>query len=118
MIRLKPKDIKALREQLLIQQDRLCGLCNEPLHPDEAVLDHNHKTGQIRKVLHRGCNVLEGVIANNSIRNKISKDRLLKICMNLITYINTAEIDLLHPNHRTAEEKKAKAKLKRKRKPK
>ena len=120
MIRLKPKEIKELREKLLIEQDRLCGLCQEPLHPDEAVLDHSHQSGRIRKVLHRGCNVLEGVIANNAVRNKITPNRLLKICMNLLNYLTTAEIDILHPTHKTPEEKKERikrrAKIKRQRK--
>ena len=108
MKKLKTTEIKTYREVLLIEQDCLCGLCGEPLSKDEAVWDHNHQNGKCRKVLHRGCNALEGIIANNSKRNRINKDRLQKICMNLINYLDTAESDLLHPTHLTPEERLAK----------
>jgi hypothetical protein len=113
--KLKTTEIKAFREQLLKEQNNQCGLCEEPLLPEEAVLDHSHKTGRVRRVLHRGCNVLEGVIANNAVRNKITKERLKVICENLPTYLETAEIDLLHPTHKTPEEKKLRAKRRKKR---
>ena len=100
MRKLKQREIKEHREKILQEQNGLCGLCEEPLAPEEAVLDHSHATGRVRKALHRGCNVIEGVIANNSVRNRITRDRLAKICTNLIDYLNTAETDLLHPTYR------------------
>lgn len=110
MVRLKTSEIKVYRETLLQKQNGLCGLCKEPLSPEEAVLDHNHKTGRIRQVLHRGCNCIEGVIANNSARNKITGSRLKAICENLIDYVTNSETDVLHPTHRTPEEKKERTK--------
>lgn len=100
MRKLKTTEIKAYRETQLQKQNGLCGLCEEQVAPEEAVLDHDHKSGRVRQVLHRGCNVIEGVIANNVKRNKVTPDRLAKICDNLIEYLNTAETDLLHPTHK------------------
>jgi hypothetical protein len=47
-------------ESLLAQQDHLCALCGRPfgLTPStRAVIDHDHKTGKFRGVLHSSCNI-------------------------------------------------------------
>jgi hypothetical protein len=45
-------------------QKGICPICEKPLAPKEATLsnciDHNHKTGDVRGILHKGCNVLVG----------------------------------------------------------
>lgn len=113
MIKLKPKDIKATRERLLLEQGGLCALCHEQI-TDDAVLDHCHKTGQIRAVLHRGCNAYAGHLENNMARNKITPSRLQQILVNFQQYVVSTK-DILHPTHKTAEEKTALAKKRRKR---
>jgi len=107
--KLKTSEVKLFREQLLVQQQGLCALCSEAIEPGKAVLDHDHKTGQVRGVLHRGCNALEGVIANNMARNLVQLDRLLKLFANWEHYHNKTQINLLHPTHLTPEERKARA---------
>ena len=105
MRKLKAKEIAEYRNKLLVEQNGLCALCNMPIEPGKAVLDHCHKTGQVRAVLHRGCNALEGIITNNAARNLITSDRLKNICENLIEYQKTLQ-EVLHSTHRTPEEKK------------
>ena len=112
-MRLKPKDIAPYRTEQLAKQDCLCALCNEPIDGD-AVLDHDHKSGLIRKVLHRGCNALLGHLENNMPRNKISVERLEKWSRNLIEYITTVHSDVHHPTYRTPEEKIQRAQARRK----
>ena len=112
-MRIKPKDIKPLREQLLKEQNGLCAICGEHIHPTEAVLDHCHKTGYIRSVLHRGCNAYIGHMENNLARNKITPLRLQSILSNFLFYINSHK-PILHPTHRTPEEKVERAKKRRK----
>ena len=107
--KLKPKDIKATREQILLEQHGLCAICNEQVLQEQAVLDHCHKTGYIRAVLHRGCNAYIGHMENNMARNLISPNRLAKILTNFEMYINTHRL-LVHPTHKTPEERKARAK--------
>ena len=111
-MRLKYSDIRPVREQLLINQQGLCALCETPII-DDAVLDHDHKTGIIRCVLHRGCNALLGKIENNMARNRVDIGKLEKITGNLIGYI-TADLnrDLLHPTYMTSEERAMKKKKK------
>lgn len=116
-MKIKPKDIKPLREQILKEQHGLCAICQEQIDPLEAVLDHCHKTGYIRAVLHRGCNAFIGHIENNQARNRITPTRLLKILANFIYYINTHRL-IIHPTHLTSEERaertKKRARLRRK----
>lgn len=108
-LRAKPKDIKPLREQFLKEQLGLCALCHEPIAEGEAVLDHAHDTGHLRSVLHRGCNAFIGHIENNQARNKITPARLARILANFERYVQTQK-PILHPTHRTPEEKAERAK--------
>jgi hypothetical protein len=97
-MKLKHTEIKTYREQQLKAQGELCALCGEKIDGD-AVLDHDHKTGLVRRVLHRGCNALLGKIENNLARNKITPARLQGIAQNLITYVTAQHTEILHPKH-------------------
>jgi hypothetical protein len=111
----KQKDIKPLREQYLKEQMGLCALCREPVNQEDAVLDHCHKTGYLRAVLHRGCNCYIGAMENNLARNKITPERLAMILANFLAYKHTTK-PILHPSHKTLEEKRALIKKRRQRK--
>ena len=112
-MKLKPKDIKQTRESILAEQQGLCAICHDVIMPGEAVLDHCHKTGYIRAVLHRGCNAFIGHIENNQARNKITPDRLDMILSNYLEYVSTHRL-LIHPTHLTPEERKQRAKARAK----
>ena len=107
--RLKAAAVRAYRELELASQGGLCALCGEPIETGKAVLDHDHKTGRIRGVLHRGCNALEGNITNALPRNLITPERLTAIFANWDQY-HAQPKDLLHPSHRTPDERKIRAK--------
>lgn len=104
-MRLKHSQVKKYREELSWLQGHKCALCNEPIDGD-AVLDHDHKTGLVRCVLHRGCNALLGKIENNMIRNKMSVERLSVWASNIVGYITKTHTDIFHPTYKTPEEKK------------
>ena len=102
-MKLKYKDVKPLRERLLVEQNNCCRLCRDVI-VDDAVLDHDHKTGEIRGVLHRGCNALLGKIENNMPRNKINMSRLSAFADNLIEYLVADPVsELLHPTYKLKE---------------
>lgn len=101
-MRLKYTEVKSYRQAQLLNQNQHCALCGDIIL-DDAVLDHDHKTGLIRKVLHRGCNALLGKIENNLARNKINQGRLIKFTENLVNYIQVTHTEILHP---TFKEKK------------
>jgi hypothetical protein len=119
MNKLKTSQIAAYREQLLQQQQGRCALCDEIIEPGKAVLDHDHKSGHIRGVLHRGCNAMEGVIVNNMARNLMTWARMNKLFERIHVYQQQLQPEL-HPTHRTAQERadraKKRAQLRRKRK--
>jgi hypothetical protein len=103
-MKLKYKDIKTQREQQLAAQNHACALCGEPII-DDAVLDHDHKTGLIRRVLHRGCNSLLGKIENAMPRSRMTLDKLEVFAGRLIEYIKTQHTACLHPTYKTKEER-------------
>ena len=111
---MKPKDIAHVRQALLTAQNNLCALCEQLIAEGQAVLDHCHKTGQIRGVLHRGCNAFEGTVVNSLPRNLITAQRLIVILRNLVDYQQQLK-PLLHPTYKTAEEKRARVKQRAKR---
>lgn len=103
-MKFKYKDVKPFREQQWIQQGHCCALCSEAVNADEAVLDHCHKTGKIRGVLHRGCNSLLGRIENNMPRSRVNMTRLANISQNLIKYLTRDSVtQLLHPTFKIKE---------------
>lgn len=110
-MKLKQKDIKILREQLVSAQNHTCALCCEYLAKEDAVLDHRHSDGKIRQAIHRGCNLYLGKLENNIKRNKITPSMLHNILKNAEQYMQTTR-DEIHPTYFTPEEKKAKRKKK------
>lgn len=113
-MKLTHREIKPLRERLFREQGGICALCDEAI-TDTPVLDHDHSSGLIRCVLHRGCNALLGKIENNMARNRVNIGRLSNISKNLITYLTAdPSTDLRHPTHYTPEERKMRAYKKKK----
>jgi hypothetical protein len=106
-VKLKTREIKEYRETQLQHQNQCCALCGEGIELD-AVLDHDHKTGLIRQVLHRGCNSLLGKIENSMPRSRVDIRRLEGIARNLISYLKTTHTEVRHPTHLTIEERKMK----------
>ena len=51
----RTKDIKPLREAMLIEQHFCCAICGDfiGVEKNKAVLDHDHKTGHVRAVNRR-----------------------------------------------------------------
>ena len=60
--KLTNREIKEYREKMVKRQKGICPLCGEELLPEDAALDHCHKTGHVRAALHRSCNGAEGRI--------------------------------------------------------
>ncbi len=44
-------------EQIYLDQNGCCALCDEPVAYDKAVTDHDHKTGKVRGLLCQRCNL-------------------------------------------------------------
>lgn len=70
------------------------------------MLDHDHATGFIRGVLHNGCNAMLGKIENNYKRMGVKLGPFLARALPYMQAHETPQHPLLHPSHRTEEEKK------------
>jgi hypothetical protein len=116
-MKLKYSQIAQHRAQLQQEQNNQCALCGDSIEQGSAVLDHCHKTGVIRAVLHRGCNSMLGKIENNMPRSQLTPARLRVLAERLLDYIESTRDSVIHPTHLTPEEKKLKAYKKKKKKP-
>lgn len=106
-IRLKTTQVTTTRASMLSAQGGRCALCGLPLKAEQAVLDHDHQTGAVRAALHRGCNSLLGKIENNHRRYGVAN--LPAFLHGAVTYLHrhtTNQTGLLHPSHKTDEEKR------------
>ena len=53
-------------EDIKKRQNWVCPVCMGPLNKgSRATIDHNHKTGRVRGVLHQKCNTFVGYLENN-----------------------------------------------------
>ena len=119
MRKLLHREIAPTKIKLLERQLGACALCFQSISEETAVLDHDHKTGVIRAALCRNCNGIEGKVFNLARRAKRKFDEPWFI-KRLLAYWELHETDqtgLLHPLHKTADEKRlttnAKARKKR-----
>ena len=112
MSKLKYKELKELRDQLLLENNHICPLCNTPIDPKSTngpVLDHSHTSGKIRNTVHRFCNTFISKIENNRKRNLINEDMLTAILANYEQYISNERIEE-HPLHTKVKRKPKKQK--------
>ena len=107
MRRIKTTEISSERSRMLKEQGGTCALCRTALSEQQAVLDHDHGTGAIRAVLHRGCNALLGKLENNAARYGVRDIGVFAngVAQYLRTHL-TNITGLLHPTHKTPEEKR------------
>lgn len=88
------------RSTLAAAQAQLCKLCSQPLG-DAGVLDHDHKSGRVRGVLHRGCNAMLGHLENNRSRYNLYGQRLFAMLGGVQPYLRASYTDApLHPTHK------------------
>lgn len=116
--KLKSTQLAAYRKEAAAAQGNRCQLCGKPFTtkaPYDPVLDHDHKTGAVRGVLHRGCNSLYGKVENNAARFGVHDVAVFTNgCAQYGRRHMTNVTGLIHPLHKTAEEKKAATAAKRK----
>jgi hypothetical protein len=114
-LKLKQKDLPAYRKQLIKDQNNICPLSGKEHLESEMVLDHCHDTGVCRMALSRMNNQVEGRIKSWLHRGgHTSHEDKLTFIKNLVRYWEKDFSDnIIHPTHKTAEDKELK-KLKKK----
>ena len=107
MRKLKTTEVAGERERLREAQGGRCPICTLPLSKEQAVLDHDHRTGAVRGVPHRGCNALLGKLENNAARYGVRDIGLFTNGVANYLRIHAVNVTgLLHPSHKTEEEKR------------
>ena len=107
MMRLKASETKEYRHRLWVAQGHRCALSGYEISFADAVLDHDHATGRVRGVLHRGVNAMLGKIENSYKRYGVSHPMMVAACKNVGYYLsqNNGDKPYYH-THRTEEEKR------------
>lgn len=110
MKRLTAAQVRTVRISMAAQQGNRCALCKGQFGtkaPLDPVLDHDHRTGAVRGVLHRCCNSLLGKIENNAPRYGVRDIAAFVngVAAYLIQHM-TNITGYLHPSHRTEDEKR------------
>lgn len=104
------KEVKEYRDSFRKENGNKCPLCKEYIKPEEAALDHCHRTGHIRNTIHKDCNILLGKIENYIFRyGKRFRDydgAIWDFMENVVSYMAQDYTDNpYHPTHRTPEDK-------------
>lgn len=109
MKQLNQKDIQEIRQEILEKQKYTCPILKVEIPVGFACLDHAHeesefsetKNGQIRGVLHKYANSLEGVFRSrfkrSGVANLITFEEFL---LNLHIYLMEHRHPLLHPTNK------------------
>ena len=106
-IRLTQAALKSWREATWLAQDKRCALTGYTISLAEAVADHDHSTGHLRGVLHRGVNALLGKCENNYRRYGLSLPLLAAMSPPIGAYLTRDySSNPLYPTHRTEDEKR------------
>lgn len=105
--RLTHSQIEQTRVEQIARQGNKCAICGLGDLAKDPVLDHHHGTGAVRQTLHRSCNALLGNIENNYQRWGVKN--LYAFLHGAAPYLQRHETNitgLIHPTHKTAEEKR------------
>ena len=106
-IRLNARQLKEWREATWLAQDKRCAISGYTISASEAVADHDHSTGHLRGVLHRGVNSLLGKCENNYRRYGLSLPMLRAMAPAIAAYIEKDySNNPFYPTHRTEDEKR------------
>ena len=105
--RLNARQLKEWREATWLAQDKRCAISGYSISASEAVADHDHSTGHLRGVLHRGVNSLLGKCENNYRRYGLSLPLLAAMAPPVGKYLAADySNNPLYPTHRTEDEKR------------
>src|SRR5574337_656301 len=88
MQRLTQSTATPFRLRTLAEQGGLCAVCGQKVDAKDAVLDHDHVTGECRGVLHRGCNSMLGKIENHRrIAKLMTAEDLARFLRGVVQYL-------------------------------
>jgi len=113
-MKMKRTQIPEIRKMLMAKQNGVCPVCKGDLTRTMAiniVIDHDHETGNVRAVMHRGCNKAEGSVLSTLRRwgKAESKTEVIKTLENLLEFWKLHKQDqtgITYYGHKTSTEKR------------
>jgi len=109
----------AWKQRQIMVQGGVCpvsGVAFDRKNMTDAVIDHDHNTGEIRGVLTRSANAVEGKVKSAVARwGGCGEDyaKIIPYLRRLIAYLESPGTGLIYPMHKTPEERAEEAKQKR-----
>lgn len=110
--KLARSQLNSYKQALIVQQGWTCPVSLKRFEPDnlkDAVVDHDHITGEIRGVLHRSANAVEGKVFNAVGRwggVGMNYDEVIPYLKRLIAYLERPSKGVIYPHHKTEEERR------------
>lgn len=112
MRKLTRSQLNAYKLKLVQEQNWTCPVSLKKFEPDnlkDAVVDHDHITGEIRGVLHRSSNAVEGKVFSAVGRwggVGMQYAEALPYLKRLVAYLEAPGKGVIYPLHKTDEEKR------------
>lgn len=109
MRKLTRTEVTSFKQGLFRKQGGICPLCLEelPTKLSSCALDHDHITGEVRGLLHLGCNKVEGsvlhAVATWGGQGKDYK-KAVPFIERLVQYIKESGEGVIYHLHKTPEE--------------
>ena len=109
--------VRAVTMKLLKEQGGLCPVCAKPISlaqrstsGDGPALDHDHRTGHIRGVLHRSCNggigKAESIVGRWITGSMQDEQAIIQDMQRMVNYLLQPNTDLIYYAHKSEEEAK------------
>lgn len=107
--------VRTVTMKLLKEQGGLCPVCAKPIDlaqrstsGDGPALDHDHRTGHIRGVLHRSCNggigKAESIVGRWITGSMQDEQAIIQDMQRMVNYLLQPNTDLIYYTHKTPEE--------------
>lgn len=112
MRKLARSQMLAFKKQQIIKQGWRCPITGKKFDPnklEDAVIDHDHITGEIRGILSRSGNAAEGKVKNAIARwggTGENYPAVIAFMKRLIAYLESPGCGLIYPFHKTEDEKR------------
>ena len=112
MPKLTRSQLNAYKIKLVREQGWVCPISLKRFDPqkmEDAVVDHDHITGEVRGVLYRSANAVEGKVTNAVARwggTGLNYAEVIPYLERLLAYLKAPGKGVIYPFHKTADDRR------------